>query len=304
MSVNGDTDGAKSSPDGLGRLFEGIPVAERRLDLAGVSTSVFQGGEGAPIVLLHGQGGFAAHWARVIPHVVATHHVVAPDLPGLGESVVRANRLDAAGVVSWLDALIEETCAQPPTLVGISLGGALVARFAVKHGDRAARIVLVNSGSLGRALPTPGALLALMRYSIRQSEANFDRLIRYVVVDPERARAEWGNRWAALAEYDMDRTAQRSVRSADSRLLRRVNMPRIPPDQLRSIGVPVALIWSRNDRITRFRIAEETSARFGWPLYPLDDCGHFAIGERPDTFVETLRTAMGAGANDAATEAK
>jgi pimeloyl-ACP methyl ester carboxylesterase len=296
MSVNGDTDGARSSPDALARLFEGIPVAEQRLDLAGVSTSLFQGGDGIPIVLLHGQGGFAAHWAQVIPRLVPTHHVVAPDLPGLGESVVQANSLDAAGVVSWLDALIEQTCAQPPILVGISLGGALAARYAVKHGDRIVQIVLVNSGSLGWALPTPGALVALMRYGIRRSEANFDRLIRYVVVDPERARAQWGDRWAALAAYDMDRTAQRSVRSADSRLLRQINVPRIPPGQLRSIGVPVALIWSRNDRITRFRIAEKASARFGWPLYPIDDCGHFAIGERPDTFVETLRTAMGARA--------
>ena len=65
-------------------------------------------------------------------------------------------------------------------------------------------------------------------------------------------------------------------------------MPRIPHDQLRSISVPVALIWSRNDRITRFRIAEEASARFGWPLYPIHNCGHFAIGERPDAFVEAL----------------
>ena len=92
-------------------------------------------------------------------------------------------------MVDWLDALIEQTCAQPPTLVGISLGGALAARFAVEHGDRVVQIVLVNSGSLGRALPAPGALVALVRYSIRRSEANFDRLIRYVVVDPERARA-------------------------------------------------------------------------------------------------------------------
>jgi pimeloyl-ACP methyl ester carboxylesterase len=240
MSVNGNTDGSKSSPVGLTRLLDGIPVTERRLDLAGVSTWLVQGGDGAPIVLLHGQGGFAAHWAQVIPHLVATHRVVAPDLPGLGQSEVRANPLDAPGVVEWLDALIEQTCAQPPTLVGISLGGALAARFAVAHGDRARQIVLVNSGSLGRALPTPGALVALVRYSIRRSAANFDRLIRYVVVDSERVRAEWGSRWAAFAEYDMDRTTQRSVRAADSRLLRRLNMPRIPSGQLRSISVPVS----------------------------------------------------------------
>jgi pimeloyl-ACP methyl ester carboxylesterase len=50
---------------------------------------------------------------------------IAPDLPGLGRSEVRADRLDAPGVVAWLEALIEQTCTQPPTLVGISLGGAL-----------------------------------------------------------------------------------------------------------------------------------------------------------------------------------
>jgi hypothetical protein len=61
MSATGDTDGPKSSTDGLARLLDGLQVTERRLDLAGVSTSLMQGGDGAPIVLLHGQGGFAAH---------------------------------------------------------------------------------------------------------------------------------------------------------------------------------------------------------------------------------------------------
>jgi pimeloyl-ACP methyl ester carboxylesterase len=161
-------------------------------------------------------------------------------------------------------------------------------------GDRVRRIVLVNSGGLGRARPAPGALVALVWYSMRRSPANFDRVIRYVVVDPQRIRNEWGERWAAFTAYDMDRTAQKKVRAADSQLLRRINMPRIPRDQLRDISVPVALIWARNDRITRFRIAEEASARFDWPLYPIDDSGHFLIGERPDAFLEALRAATGA----------
>jgi pimeloyl-ACP methyl ester carboxylesterase len=291
MSANGDTDGPTTSPP-LARLLEGMPVTERRLDLAGVSTSVLEGGEGPPIVLLHGQGGFAAHWVQVIPHLVGSHRVVTPDLPGLGQSEVRAGRLDAPGLVAWLGELIAQTCTEPPSLVGISLGGALAARFAVKHGDRVRRVVLVNSGGLGRAWPAPGALVALVRYTMHRSSANFDRVIRYVVVDPERIRNEWGDRWAAFRAYDMDRTAQKKVRAADSQLLRRTNMPRIPSDQLREISVPVALIWARNDRITRFQIAEEASARFRWPLYPIDDCGHFSIGERPHALLEALRAAI------------
>ena len=56
--------------------------------------------------------------------------------------------------------------------------------------------------------------------------------------------------------------------------------------------MPVALIWGRNDRVMRFRIAEEASARFGWPLYLLDDCGHVSSVERPQAFVEALHAAV------------
>ena len=38
------------------RLLAGLPVTERRLRLAGVSTAVLEGGDGPPVVLLHGPG--------------------------------------------------------------------------------------------------------------------------------------------------------------------------------------------------------------------------------------------------------
>ncbi len=82
------------------RLLAGIPVTERRLQLAGVSTAVLEGGDGPPLILLHGPGGYAAHWMRVIPGLVATHRVVAPDLPGHGASEVGDGALDAGGSVS------------------------------------------------------------------------------------------------------------------------------------------------------------------------------------------------------------
>jgi pimeloyl-ACP methyl ester carboxylesterase len=82
------------------------------------------------------------------------------------------------------------------------------------------------------------------------------------------------------------------VRAANRQLLRRIGVRRIPPDQLRKIGVPVALIWGRNDRIMRFRIAEEASAHFGWPLYQIDECGHVSSVERPEIFLDGLHAAI------------
>jgi hypothetical protein len=44
------------------QLLAQVPVAERRLILAGVSTAVLEGGEGPPVVLLHGPMASAVHW--------------------------------------------------------------------------------------------------------------------------------------------------------------------------------------------------------------------------------------------------
>ena len=57
------------------QLLEGIPVAQRRVELAGVSTSVLEGGDGPPVVLLHGPVGHAGHWFRVLPALAKSHRV-------------------------------------------------------------------------------------------------------------------------------------------------------------------------------------------------------------------------------------
>lgn len=255
------------------------------------TTPVLEGGDGPPIVLLHGVGSFAPEWGRVIPELVGSYRVVAPDLPGLGESGAPAGRMDPAVAVAWLRDLIAQTCAEPPTIVGHSVGGAIAAHFAIGHGDSVRRIVLVDCSSLGRFRPAPGVVVALFRYGARPNPANRDRFLRQVLADVERARAEWGDKWAALEAYDIDQAKRPSVDAANRELVRRIGSRRIAPDQLRRISVPVAVIWGKQDKLMRCRIAEQARERFGWPLYPIDDCGHGPHIERPEAFLDALRAA-------------
>ena len=156
--------------DARQRLLAGAAVTERRLDLAGVSTAVLAGGDGPPVVLLHGQGGWSGMWLPLIPDLVRTHRVVAPDLPGLGASEVPDGPLDADRVLTWLGGLIQRTCPAPPALVGISLGASIAARFAIAHPDRLSRLVLLGAGGLGRFRPAPAVALAMARFIARPSE--------------------------------------------------------------------------------------------------------------------------------------
>ncbi|MEO8718129.1 MAG: alpha/beta fold hydrolase [Burkholderiales bacterium] len=70
--------------DARQRLLSALPVTQRWMNLAEVWTAVQEGGEGPPVVLLHGPGGHTAHWMGVIPELAKTHRLLAPDLPGQG----------------------------------------------------------------------------------------------------------------------------------------------------------------------------------------------------------------------------
>jgi pimeloyl-ACP methyl ester carboxylesterase len=279
-----------SGAAGIPTIHGGEEVNERRLDLdlAGVSTAVLEGGDGPPVVLLHGQGGWAGMWLPVAADLVRTHRVIAPDLPGLGASTVPEGPPDAARVLAWLGALTERTCPEPPVIVGGSLGASIAARFAIAHPDRLSRLVLVDAGSLARFRPAPGVLLALVRFLARPSERTQQGFLRQVAVDPARARALLGPDARA---YGLELARTPSVRAANRRLLRELGTRTIPSEQLAGIAVPTTLVWGRQDRVMRLRIAEEASARYGWPLEVIEDAGHLSI-ERPEAFRAALRSAL------------
>jgi pimeloyl-ACP methyl ester carboxylesterase len=275
------------------RLLAAMPVTERRLQLAGVSTAVLDGGNGPPVILLHGPGEFAANWMRVIPKLVRTHRVIAPDLPGHGTSEVADGHLDADRVFAWLGELIERVCSSPPALVGRLLGGAIAARFAGAHADRLSGLVLVDTYGLGRLRPTPRFTLAMIAFLARPTERTQDRLFRQCTVDLDGLRWQMGELGESLEAYALDRALAPGVKAALRVLMPQLGVPAIPSAGLARIAVPTALIWGREDRQVRLRTAEVASARFGWPLHVIENAADDPAYEQPEAFMEALSTALG-----------
>lgn len=282
---------ATPSADPRTRLLEDMPVAERRLQLDGISTVVLEGGEGPPMVLLHGPGEFAAKWLRVLPDLVTTHRVIAPDLPGHGASGTPDDALDEARVLAWLDALIEQTCASPPVLVGHVLGGAIGARYAIAHGGRLAGLVLVDTLGLAPFRPKPVFALTMMGFLTRPTEASFTRFMRQCSYDVDRLRDELGELWEPFVAYNLDRARAPSGKVA-ARLMREVGLPKIPSDALARLTIPVTLIWGRHDRANRLRVAEAASTRYGWPLHVIEDCADDPPRDEPEQFLRALRSSL------------
>ena len=273
------------------RLLAGIPVTERRLQLAGVSTAVLEGGDGPPLVLLHGGiecGG--VYWGPVISRLAHSHHLVIPDVPGLGESEPAA-RMDAVTFANWFATLLLMTCQEKPILIAHSLLGSMVSRFAAQHGDLLRHLVIYGAPGIGLYRMPLGLMVAAIRLDLRPTERNNERFERWAFLDPERIRLQDPEWFDAFRAYRLSRAIVPHVKQT-MRQLMNIGTRQIPDAELQVINVPTSLLWGRHDRMAPLHLAEAACSKFGWPLHVIEDAGHVPHIEQPEGFLRALDTAL------------
>lgn len=277
------------------RLMAAAPVTERRELLAGVSTTIMEGGEGPPMVLLHGQGEYWAVWLAVLDDLVRTHRVVVADLPGHGGSLDIEGKLDTDTVLRWVDQLIDTTCDAPPVLVGHLLGGGIAARYAAQHGERLAELVLVDTVGLKWFRPKLQFAVPMVRFMAQPTPESRDRLFNECFLDFDQVGERFGDLWDDLLDYALDRAQQPENQSALRGLMPRFGVPAIAPADLASIAVPTTLIHGRHGLQVPVQAAERASERYGWPLHVIDGARDDPAAEQPDAFIRALRSALHTG---------
>jgi pimeloyl-ACP methyl ester carboxylesterase len=269
------------------RLLPRADVETRRVDVDGVDTYLLEAGDGPPLVLLHGgiESG-AAYWAPAIPALAASHRLIVPDVPGLGESAPFASMSQAA-LDGWFHALLRTTSPVPPVLIAHSLLGSFAAGFAGRTGGLLRRLVVYGAPGVGPYRMPLGLLAAAVLMSRRPSESSLRRFARWPFHDLEATRRrdpEWFDRFFAytLTCVRAPQT-QRTMRWLISRYTKRV-----APADLRAVTVPTALLWGERDRMVPVRVGAEAAADLGWPLHVIPGAGHVPNVEDPATFVAAV----------------
>jgi pimeloyl-ACP methyl ester carboxylesterase len=295
-----DPDAENRDPESGGhrareQLLNATPVTERQLMLAGISTAVLIGGDGPPIVLLHGPGEFAFTWLRVVPELVKTNRVIVPDLPGHGASLLGDAPLDADHVLSWLGELIERTCQSPGYLVGHLLGGAIGARFAIAHSEKLRGLVLVDAFGLCRLRPSPLFTLTLINFLAKPTAGSRDRFFRQCFVDMNGLQDQLGPLWQPLMTCALEGANSPDQKAALRSMMPQLGWRAIPEEELARISAPTTLIWGRHDRQTRLAVAQRASVRYGWPLHVIEDAADDPAFEQPEAVLRALSVARSQG---------
>jgi pimeloyl-ACP methyl ester carboxylesterase len=241
--------------------------------------TVFVGGSGPVVVLLHGAGDTAGTWFKVVPELMGSRTLIVPDLAGHGDSAPRTGPIDFKDVMEGVEAVLDAlTPRQKVVLVGNSLGAWVAMLIAQRNPERVSLAVCVDGGAI-RGSNLHARVLPRNRHEARESvEQTRDRRSPHVpdfVLDDIVRQAHQGS----LARFAATEAT--------------MNHYLLDEAQLREIAVPVRLIWGRSDRLVPLDYAARMHAALpSAELVVLDGCGHVPQLECPAAFVAALRNAL------------
>jgi 3-oxoadipate enol-lactonase len=253
-------------------------LEERHYNWRGARIRYFAGGEGPPLLLVHGLGGAAWNFTEMQPHL-AGRRLIVPDLPGHGGS----SPLPAASLRGFADALVP-LLDEPVDVLGHSLGGVVALRLAERH-PTLVRRVLVAAGA-GISSSTRRAELTIQLLGIVQPARIAGRRVEKVATSSRLRRLVFGG----LEVSNPDALSERAVHGflrgpalhTDSLGAGLALVADDPRHDLERVRCPVLLLWGARDKQVPVTDGFEYARRLHAPLRVIADCGHLLIGERPE----------------------
>ncbi len=283
--------------DGDDATWMGIdwPSMTRKVPVDGREVNVVDTGEThparPPLVFVHGLGGAWQNWLLNIPAFMGSHRVIAPDLPGFGESEMPRQDVSIKGYARVLDGLLGELGVDSAVVVGNSMGGFVSAELALSFSTRVERLVLVSAAGLSIENYRRSPLLVGARvWAIgatwlgargdaviarpRGRRVGMQLLVRY----PEKLSAPLALELARGTGTPGFVPAMKALLSYGFR------------DQLARIEVPTLVVWGRNDMLVPRGDAREYVELIGSNARRemFEDTGHLSMLERPTRFNRLL----------------
>ncbi len=270
------------------------------------------GGDGAPIVLVHGLGGSSVNWVRVGAALAESGRVLALDLAGFGRTPPDRRAPSVTANRALLDRFIAEVAGGRALLVGNSMGGVVSLLEAARRPRRVSGLVLVDPAlppmSSGRpdprfvlrgllmVSPIVGDVISRARAERTSPEERVGEILSLVCADPTRVPPDVVDAHVALVR---DRDLMPWSVSAHLEAARSLMLPLTPPLFTRTVAtvhVPTMLVHGAEDRLVPVTSARRLAGwRPDWDYAELPDVGHVPMLETPDAFLGAVRPFLRAG---------
>jgi pimeloyl-ACP methyl ester carboxylesterase len=266
------------------KILDELDAASRRIETPGgegvMVWRIWNAEAGSPLVLLHGGNGSWRHWVRQIPRYARERCVIAPDLPGLGESALPEEPHDPPHVARiTAEGLARVLGGRRADLVGFSFGANVAGHVAASLGPAIRSLALLGAGSLGQTRnPVPLEKVRNKQGEARLAAHRFN-LNSLMIADPGHIDALA----LAIQEWNTVHARFRSRGFASNTLLK---------EALARTVMPLAAIWGERDQVAvghiHERIAAVREVRPDAVAEIIPSAGHWTMYEAPDAFDAVL----------------
>jgi pimeloyl-ACP methyl ester carboxylesterase len=251
---------------------------------------VVEAGQGPLVVLVHGFTGSKENWLPLMRELAKTHRVVAPDLPGWGDSERRADAdYGPLAQAERLRAFLATLGERPVLLLGHSMGGQVVGLLAARDPQVADRIGLMSAAGVRFADNDFGrAVLAGENPFEVTNRAELHRYLGIVFADPP-----WVP-WPASAALVRQRSADVAFEQRVLDGIGRGPEALMLEQELDRIAVPVLLVWCKDDRVIDVSAAEifHRGLRDSRTVI-LAGCGHMPMMAQPQNVATAIKDFVG-----------
>jgi pimeloyl-ACP methyl ester carboxylesterase len=271
----------------------------RHVKIHGHDLGYRMAGEGPAILLVHGIAGSSAAWRAVMPTLARRYTVIAPDLLGHGQSAKPTGDYSLGAYANVLRDLLGVVGVPRATVVGQSFGGGVAMQFCYQNPEWCERLVLVDSGGLGREvswllrfMTFPGSeyLMPIIFPSfVRACGNELSRMLFSRGIRMPRIGEMWRS-YASLTDSANRQSFIRTIRSVIDPGGQTVSaMDRLYLTQ----QVPTMVVWGEQDTIIPVSHAYDAHAAMpNSRLEIIAGSGHFPHVEAPGEFLDVMTDFM------------
>jgi pimeloyl-ACP methyl ester carboxylesterase len=135
---------AAFSSEAYGQATDGT-IVSRTAEIGGVKLHYVTAGHGTPLILLHGYAETSRMWTPIIPGLAKRFTVIAPDLPGIGDSDIPADGLDMKSAAIRIHDLAKSLGVQKAEVVGHDIGLMVAYAYAAQFPTEVTKLVLMDA---------------------------------------------------------------------------------------------------------------------------------------------------------------
>jgi pimeloyl-ACP methyl ester carboxylesterase len=120
-------------------------ITSRNANVDGVQLHYLIAGKGPAVLLLHGYAETSRMWRPLLPLLAAKHTVIAPDLPGIGDSATPASGIDMITSAERIHALLRSLGVEKAAVVGHDIGLMVAYAYAAKFPSETEKLALMDA---------------------------------------------------------------------------------------------------------------------------------------------------------------